>query len=133
MLTAKQVAVKTQTDEACMNNAIMYDYYSDGSSSSEKGEEGVDEDPNSPDAKLRRLAKEKGINLEESEDEYGNARLLGATKIEIEGPDEEECGSEIDTVPDLGATGMGKVGLSPGVKGAGQLSTTSLGSAASKS
>ena len=115
-----------------MNNAIMYDYYSDGSSSSEKGEEGVDEDPSSPDAKLRKLAKEKGINLDESEDEYGDAKLLGATKIEIEGADDEECGSEIDTVPDLGALGQGKAGLSPGLKGVGQLSTTSLASAASK-
>jgi hypothetical protein len=43
--------------------------------------------------------------LEESEDEFAKERLHRDNKIEVEGPDEEECGSEIDTVPDLGATG----------------------------
>jgi hypothetical protein len=60
-----------------MNNAIMYDYYSYGSSNSDKGEEGVEEDPNSMDFKLKKLAKEKGINLEESDDEYSNSKLIG--------------------------------------------------------
>lgn len=105
MLTAKQASVKTQTDEACMNNAIMYDYYSYGSSDSDKGDEAAEVDVNSPDAKLKKLAKEKGYKLEESEDEFAKERLHRDNKIEVEGPDEEECGSEIDTVPDLGATG----------------------------
>ena len=35
MLTNKQKHQKVQTDQACMNNAIMYDYYSYGDSSSE--------------------------------------------------------------------------------------------------
>ena len=60
-----------------MNNAIMYDYYSYGDSSSEKGdtqEKNEEEDPNSQDAKLKRLMKEKGISIDEEdvdEDEPG--------------------------------------------------------------
>lgn len=99
-----------------MNNAIMYDYYSYGSSNSDKGDDAGEEDENSPDAKLRKLAKEKGIKLEESDDENDNERQH-ETKIHVEGPDEEECGSEIDTVPDLGAHGQSKAGLSKGGKG----------------
>lgn len=81
-----------------MNNAIMYDYYSYGSSNSDKGDDGAEEQDKSPDAKLRKLAKEKGINLDESEDE----ERMPMAKIQIDGPDDDECGSEIDTVPDLG-------------------------------
>ena len=77
MLTNKQKHQKVQTDQACMNNAIMYDYYSYGDSSSEKGDAGdkkEEEDPNSQDAKLKRLMKEKGISIDEEdvdEDEPG--------------------------------------------------------------
>mmetsp|Transcript_20354 Transcript_20354/g.31088 ORF Transcript_20354/g.31088 Transcript_20354/m.31088 type:complete len:101 (+) Transcript_20354:108-410(+) len=39
MLTHKLESKKVQTDQACMNNAIMYEYYSYGSSSSEVGSE----------------------------------------------------------------------------------------------
>lgn len=55
----------------------MYDYYSYGSSNSDKGEDALDEDPNSMDFKLKKLAKEKGINLEESDDEYSHSKLIG--------------------------------------------------------
>ena len=36
MLTSQQNSVKCQTDQACMNNAIMYDYYSYGGSSDDE-------------------------------------------------------------------------------------------------
>ena len=74
MLTNKQKHQKVQTDQACMNNAIMYEYYSYGDSSSEKGDAGdapEEEDPNSKEAKLKRLMKEKGISVEEEEEVPG--------------------------------------------------------------
>ena len=77
MLTNKQKHQKGQTDQACMNNAVMYEYYSYGESSSEKGEtldKKEEEDPDSQDAKLKRLMKEKGISIDEEdvdEDEPG--------------------------------------------------------------
>lgn len=50
-----------------MNNAIMYDYYSyGGSSEDEKADE---EYPKSLEYKYKKLVKDKGINLEESEEE----------------------------------------------------------------
>ena len=109
MLTSKQASVKTQTDEACMNNAIMYDYYSYGSSNSDRGLDNLEEDPNSEEAKLKKLAKEKGIKLEESDDEFSHAKIAGMQKVDIS--NESECESEIDTVPDLKATGKVQKGL----------------------
>ena len=60
-----------------MNNAIMYDYYSYGSSNSDRGLDNLEEDPNSEEAKLKKLAKEKGIKLEESDDEFSHAKIAG--------------------------------------------------------
>ena len=36
MQSNKQVSQKTQTDVACMNNAVTYDYYSNGDESSQQ-------------------------------------------------------------------------------------------------
>ena len=65
------------------------------------------------DFKLKKLAKEKGISLEESEDEYSTSKLVGGPKIDIENTEDDDCGSEIDTVPDLGIHGKSKKGNSP--------------------
>ena len=67
MLTSQQNSVKCQTDQACMNNAIMYDYYSYGGSSDDENKQ-TEEDPKSLEYKYKKLVKEKGINLEESEE-----------------------------------------------------------------
>ena len=47
----------------------MYDYYSDGKSSSENDAIDWQEDDNTIDGKMRKLAKEKGYKLEDTEDE----------------------------------------------------------------
>jgi hypothetical protein len=68
MLTSQQNSVKCQTDQACMNNAIMYDYYSYGGSSDDENKQD-EEDPKSLEYKYKKLVKDKNINLEESEEE----------------------------------------------------------------
>ena len=69
MLSSNRESKKIQTDQACMNNAVMYDYYSDGKSSSDHDACEWHEDDNTIDGKMRKLAKKKGYKLEESEDE----------------------------------------------------------------
>lgn len=66
MMANKTESRKSQTDQACMNNAMMYEYVSNGSESL-KGENQDDENIDPQDAKLKKLMAEKGINAEESE------------------------------------------------------------------
>lgn len=77
MLTTKQKSVKCQTDQACMNNAQMYEYYSYGDSTSEKKEATLSQkDP--MDEKLERIKRERGIDTaephSESEDKVPDMR-----------------------------------------------------------
>jgi hypothetical protein len=99
MLTSQKNSVKCQTDEACMNNAIMYDYYSYGVSSED--EKKVEEDdPRNNEFKYKKLVKEIGVTLEESGDE---GRLSSSSrkpaKITKEDIDDDE---DHDVVPELG-------------------------------
>ena len=75
MMSNKQESKKTQTDQACMNNAMMYEYESNGSET--VNPENLDDETCDPqDAKLKKLMEEKGINVEESDDEDENGRSL---------------------------------------------------------
>lgn len=66
-----------------MNNAIMYDYYSYGDSSSEKDEtkdkKEEEEAVETQDGKLRRLMEEKGIKIDEEDvdEDDGDAVVEG--------------------------------------------------------
>ena len=80
-----------------MNNAVMYDYYSYGSSSSDN-EDNKEEQQNEQDAKLKKLMKEKGINIDESGDELDKKPTDSKSE-------EEDIGSEIDQVPELAFEG----------------------------
>lgn len=112
LMTNKQANQAVQTDEACMNNAVMYQYCSDGEASSEEVEEEKKEekeDPDSPDAKLKRLMQAKGLRVEEPEAPEP-ALVKGAGRKAAD--DEDEGDSEIDTVGELKFGGVKGLELS---------------------
>ena len=66
-----------------MNNAIMYDYYSYGDSESEKDEtqdKQEEEDPNSQEAKLKKMMKEHGITIEEEDQDAEGGTPAGSAQ-----------------------------------------------------
>jgi hypothetical protein len=61
MMATASKSVKIQTDQACMNNAKMYEYFSYGSSSEDKGAE-TDGQKDPIQEKINQIKKERGID-----------------------------------------------------------------------
>lgn len=72
MMANKRVHVKTQTDKACMNNAVMYDYDGRDSESADSvsvAEAKEAEEKQNADAKFDKFMKQKGYSLDEEQEE----------------------------------------------------------------
>lgn len=66
MLTNTQESVKTQTDQACMNNAVIYEYVDFGEPSEDDASSKKESEFNASEKKMRDLLAAHGLSVEES-------------------------------------------------------------------
>ena len=82
MMATASKSVKVQTDEACMNNAQMYEYYSYGGSSEGKGAVEQDGQKDRIQEKIDQIKKERGINTAEVYSDSEDAEAVAETTRE---------------------------------------------------
>lgn len=90
MLAGKRKTIKTQTEEACMMNAVIYSYQGNGESSDEEKEPTpaqikAESETETIQEKMQKRATKMGVKLEESEDEEeeeGESLLRGAFQLD---------------------------------------------------
>ena len=66
MLSNTQESVKTQTDQACMNNAITYEYVDFGEPSEEDAFSKKESEMNASERKMKDLMAAHGLKVEET-------------------------------------------------------------------
>lgn len=84
MLSNTKESVKTQTDQACMNNAITYEYVDFGEPSEEDNSSKKESEMNASEKKMQSLLAAHGIKLDESQSSDSDSDITEDEEIQLE-------------------------------------------------